>query len=90
MTRWRALNIAGAPTFVAPGATEDQIREISVPTVIVSGDDETHSPAQAERLHGLIAASELAPFQFPLNPTTEHREKLAQIFTEFIAKMESQ
>jgi hypothetical protein len=59
MTRWRALNIAGGRTFVAPGLTEDQIRGISVPAIIVPGDDAAHSVAVAERLHGLLAHSTL-------------------------------
>ncbi len=57
MRRWSTFFTEGAHLPVI-GATEAELAAINVPTVIVSGDDDIHTPQAAQNLHRLIAGSE--------------------------------
>ena len=57
MRRWSTFFTEGAHLPVI-GATEEELAAINVPTVIVSGDDDIHTPQAAQNLHRLIAGSE--------------------------------
>ena len=57
MRRWSTFFSEGAHLPVI-GATEAELSAIAIPTIIVSGDDDTHTPQAAQNLHRLIAGSE--------------------------------
>jgi hypothetical protein len=74
------------------GVTEDQLRSIKAPTIIIPGNDLTHSSTSAKVAHEMIEGSEL--YQLPRSdqnkpviPFTswEHLEpEIDRIFTEFM------
>ena len=97
MARWRSFFTADSPVI---GATEDELRGITAPAIIISGDDDIHLRAAADTLDHLLPRSNLHP---PLwssaeveamrqNPTPETRrsqgEKYAAIFGPFLAELE--
>ena len=71
MQRWRNFFTADKPVI---GATEAELKTISVPMVIIPGDDETHPRVVGENLHKILPHSELHP---PLW-STEEAERLRQ------------
>ncbi|MBI2886528.1 MAG: alpha/beta hydrolase [Chloroflexi bacterium] len=97
MRDWRAFFTAEAPVI---GATEEQLRRIAVPTVIVAGGDEIHPTQVAQRLHAFLPQSEYHP---PLwtpqereamagNPVAYAQataEKLAPILQDFLTRQEA-
>lgn len=94
MRDWRAFFTAEVPVI---GATEEELRRIKVPAVIIAGGDEVHPTAVAEKLHQFLPQSEYHP---PLwTPEERERmmetpgayqqataEKIAPIFLAFLAK----
>lgn len=70
MSEWRTFFTAEGPVI---GVTEQALRRIAVPAVIIAGNDEVHSRTAAEGLHRLLPQSELHP---PLW-SPEERERLA-------------
>jgi pimeloyl-ACP methyl ester carboxylesterase len=96
MTRWREFFTAGADLPVI-GATEADLRSITVPTSIVPGTDQTHPQAVGENLHRLLPDSELhyiytdaevaALADRPIEEVrNERQERVAPIFTAFLAR----
>ena len=71
MRRWRAFFTADKPVI---GATEEELRRITVPMVIIPGNDEVHPRAVGENLHHILPHSELHPPVF----STEEAESLRQ------------
>ena len=57
MSRWRTYFIEGSDLPVI-GATEERLKSIKVPTVIVAGDDDTHTLTAAQALHKLLPNSQ--------------------------------
>jgi pimeloyl-ACP methyl ester carboxylesterase len=95
MTRWREFFTGDDPVI---GATEQELRAIEAPAVIICGDDEVHPRPVAENLHRLMRPSEIHP---PLwtgeqvarmmhGPTSQTRdvqgEMLAAIFLPFLER----
>ena len=99
MSRWRTFFIEGADLPVI-GATEEQLKSIKVPTVIVSGDDDTHTLTAAQALYGLIPNSQFHDpvirrdewdrlQQGPQEVLAEIRaERAVPFFVEFLEKVE--
>jgi pimeloyl-ACP methyl ester carboxylesterase len=90
MTRWREFFWRSAHLPVI-GVSEEQLRSIDLPACIVPGNDEVHPLAVGENAHRLIAGSELhyvlAPGDAsPALSQEERQERLAEIFTGFLAR----
>ena len=99
MSRWRDFFTRGAELPVI-GATEEQLRAITVPVSIVPGHDAVHPQAVGEGLHGLIPTSELHLLYseeereaLPSSPTgqsmRDRQERLAGVFIHFLANARS-
>ncbi len=58
MSRWRSYFRTDSRVL---GVAEDDIRGITVPAAIVSGDDDTHLPVAAQALNELLVGSDLHP-----------------------------
>jgi pimeloyl-ACP methyl ester carboxylesterase len=94
MSRWREYFLQDADLPVI-GATEEQLRSISVPTCIIPGNDRTHSHRIGENAHRLIPNSELHDL-FPgdvdsdLVPPEEWQAKdaeMAEVFVKFLQRV---
>ena len=93
MSNWLALfeDLAHLPVM---GISEDQLRAIKVPTMIIPGNDLVHSSSSAKVAHEMIDGSELHQLPVtdqdePVIPFTawEHLEpEIAQTFTEFMSR----
>ncbi len=93
LTKWMSLFEAIA-YFPVMGLSEEQLRSIEVPTMIIPGNDLTHSSSSALAAHELIPGSELHELpvtdeDVPLIPFTEwgHLEaEIAETFIGFMAR----
>ena len=93
ISNWLALfeDVAHLPVM---GISEDQLRAIKVPTMIIPGNDLVHSSSSAKLAHEMIDGSELHQLPVtdqdePVIPFTawEHLEpEIAQTFTEFMSR----
>lgn len=91
MSNWKSL-FEEVAHFPVMGVTEDQLRAIKAPTMIIPGNDLTHSSNSAKVAHELIEGSELHQLPVtdqnePVIPFTkwEHLElEIAETFTEFM------
>lgn len=91
--RWQEIFVAGAqlPVF---GVTEDELRSIKVPTIIIPGNDNTHSSASGLVAHKLIPGSALHRLPItdqdvPLIPFPEwgrYEEEIARVFVDFMQR----
>ena len=76
------------------GVSEDQLRSIKAPTMIIPGNDLVHSSSSAKVAHEMIEGSELHQLPVtdqdePVIPFTawEYLEpEIAQTFTEFMSR----
>ena len=98
MRKWEQAFVENSGLAVA-GATEEQLKAIRVPTMIVAGDDELHLRAAGEALHRMVPHSE---FHEPVVPRDEWArlwtgppremarvlgERHAPIFLEFVRRV---
>ena len=93
ISNWLALfeDVAHLPVM---GISEDQLRAIKVPTMIIPGNDLVHSSSSAKVAHEMIDGSELHQLPVtdqdePVIPFTawEYLEpEIAQTFTEFMSR----
>src|SRR5208282_5966627 len=91
MTRWKAVFTAGAHHPVM-GVSEDELRSIKVPTLVIPGNDKTHSSASAMIAHRTIPGSELHRLPItdqdvPLISFPEwgaYEEEIARVFADFM------
>lgn len=100
MARWRTFFDEGAYKPVI-GATEDELRQIEVPAIIVPGNDDIHPRAVGEGLHRILPKSELASDLFTPEEVAQWMERgieayaaeraarLAGPFLDFLRRMES-
>ncbi len=58
LTRWMEIFVAGTHLPVM-GVTDDELRSIKVPTLVIPGNDNTHSSTSGLAAHRMIAGSEL-------------------------------
>jgi pimeloyl-ACP methyl ester carboxylesterase len=93
LTRWNDMFVAGAHHPVM-GVTAEQLRSIAVPTLVIPGNDNTHSSASGLTAHRLIPGSTLyrLPIEdqdVPLIPFPEwggYEEEIARVFAEFMKR----
>ena len=91
--RWNAIFEAGASLPVM-GVTEQELRSIKVPTLIIPGNDNTHSSASGLAAHNLIPGSELNRLPItdqdvPLIPFPEwspYEDEIARVFVDFMRR----
>ena len=98
MQRWRSFFTADKPVI---GATEDELKTIGVPMVIIPGDDDTHPQVVGENLHRILPHSKLhQPLwsqdeaerlrqQDPVKFQGIGHEQRASIFLAFLEKVEA-
>ena len=98
MQKWRSFFTADKPVI---GATEAELKTISVPLVIIPGDDDTHPRVVGENLHKILPHSELHPplwsrdeaerlrQQDPVKFREIGHEQRASIFLAFLEKVET-
>jgi pimeloyl-ACP methyl ester carboxylesterase len=92
-TRWNAIFEAGAGLPVM-GVTEQELRSIKVSTLIIPGNDNTHSSASGLVAHNLIPGSELHRLPItdqdvPLIPFPEwsaYEDEIARVFADFMQR----
>jgi pimeloyl-ACP methyl ester carboxylesterase len=93
LTRWNEIFAAGGK-YPVMGVTEDELKSIKVPTVILPGNDKTHSSASALFAHNAIPGSGLhrLPIEdqdVPLIPFPDwasHEAEIAKTFADFMAR----
>jgi pimeloyl-ACP methyl ester carboxylesterase len=93
MTRWRDLFVKGAHLPVM-GVSEAELRSIRVPTVIIPGNDKTHSSESGRACARLIPGSVLYELPIrdqdvPLIPFEEwarFEDEIARVFAEFMER----
>ena len=91
MSRWLAIFLQG-PRKPVLGMTEDAMRAIRVPTIVVPGNDKTHDAAGGRAAAALIPGSILYPLPIedqdvpvlPFSAWAEHEATLAQVFADFM------
>ncbi len=96
MNRLMELFIAGADTPVM-GISNDNVRSIKAPTVIIPGNDNTHSSESGRIAHEMIAGSEIHPLPIedqdvPLIPYEEwapYEAEITETFVEFMHRVEA-
>jgi pimeloyl-ACP methyl ester carboxylesterase len=92
--RWNEIFVAGAHHPVM-GVTERELQSIKVPTLIIPGNDNTHSSASGRTAHKLIPGSELHQLPItdqdvPLIPFPEwgaYEEEIARVFVDFMQRV---
>jgi pimeloyl-ACP methyl ester carboxylesterase len=92
LTKWRDVFVAGVHLPVM-GVTEAELRSLKVPTIVIPGNDNTHSSASGLAAHRLIAGSQLHELPItdqdvPLIPFAEwapYEDEIAGVFARFIA-----
>jgi len=97
MSNWQAQFVAGANLPVM-GVTEEELRSIAVPTVVIPGNDQTHSSQSGLIAHRLIPGSLLhqLPIQdqdVPLIPYPDwapYEDEIARVFIDLMRRVESQ
>jgi len=96
MTRWRDLFLEGAHLPVM-GVSEAELRSIRVPTIVIPGNDKTHSSESGRAAARLIPGSTLHELPIrdqdvPLIPFEEwapHEEEIARVFAGFMKRVVS-
>jgi len=92
-TRWKEIFEAGGK-YPVMGVTEQELQSIAVPTLIVPGNDQTHSSASGRTAHKLIPGSELHQLpitdqEVPLIPFPQwgaYEEEIARVFADFMQR----
>jgi pimeloyl-ACP methyl ester carboxylesterase len=92
-TRWKQVFEAGASLPVM-GVSEQELRSINIPTIIIPGNDNTHSSASGRVAHELIPGSELHQLPItdqdvPLIPYPQWREyedDVVRVFVDFMQR----
>jgi len=93
-TRWKEVFEAGGKHPVM-GVTEQELRSIKVPTMIIPGNDQTHSSASAAVAHKYIPGSEVHQLpikdqEVPLIPFPEwapYEQEIATTFVQFMQRV---
>lgn len=93
MTRWHDLFVKGAQLPVM-GVSEAELRSIRAPTIVIPGNDKTHSSESGRACARLIPGGVLHELPIrdqdvPLIPFEEwapYEEEIARVFAEFIRK----
>ncbi len=94
MTRWRDLFVKGAHLPVM-GVSEAELRSIRVPSIVIPGNDKTHSSESGRAAARLIPGSTLHELPIrdqdvPLIPFEDwapHEDEIARVFAEFMQRI---
>jgi pimeloyl-ACP methyl ester carboxylesterase len=94
MTRLRDLFVAGANLPVM-GVTEEELGAIRAPTMIIPGNDNTHSSESGRAAHRLIPGSEIHPLPvtdqdvplIPFDGWAEHEPEIVRTFADFMRRV---
>ncbi|HTV37576.1 MAG TPA: alpha/beta hydrolase [Xanthobacteraceae bacterium] len=92
-TRWKDIFEAGGK-YPVMGVTEQELQSIKVPTIIIPGNDQTHSSASGLTAQKLIPGSELHQLPMtdqnvPLIPWPEwsrYEDEIARVFVNFMQR----
>ena len=98
MRDWRIFFTSDKPVV---GATEQELRRIKVPTVMIAGGDDVHPTVVAQKLHQLLPQSEYHPplwtaqerellAQTPERFSVESAERVGAILLDFLARHRSE
>lgn len=76
------------------GVTDEQLRSIDVPTIVIPGNDKTHSSGSGRAAHRAIPGAELHELpvtdqDLPIIPFEEwapHEEEIARVFADFMRR----
>ena len=93
MTRWRNLFVEGSHLPVM-GVSEAELRSIRAPTVVIPGNDKTHSSESGRACARLIPGSVLHELPIrdqdvpliPFDQWAPYEEEIARVFSEFVAR----
>jgi pimeloyl-ACP methyl ester carboxylesterase len=93
LTRWMEIFLAGVNLPVM-GVTEEELRSIKVPTLVIPGNDKVHSSTSGLAAHRLIPGSTLHQLpvsdqDVPLIPFPEwsqYEPEIARVFAEFMKR----
>jgi pimeloyl-ACP methyl ester carboxylesterase len=93
LTRWNDI-FTGGGKYPVMGVTPEQLQSIKTPTIVIPGNDNTHSSAAGLTAHRLIAGSELhrLPIEdqdVPLIPFPEwgaYEPEIARVFADFMKR----
>lgn len=95
MTRWRDLFTAGAHHPVL-GVSDADLNSLKVPTIVIPGNDNTHSSASGRAAHKLIPGSVLhqLPIEdqdvalIPFPDWAPYEEEITRVFVDFMRGVE--
>jgi pimeloyl-ACP methyl ester carboxylesterase len=93
MSRWRDNFVAGAHLPVM-GVTEAELRSIRIPTIVIPGNDKTHSSQSGRAAARLIPGAVLHELPIadqdvaliPFEQWAPHEEEIARTFADFIKR----
>jgi len=93
LTRWKEIFVAGAHLPVM-GVTAEELASITVPTLIIPGNDKVHNSASGFAAHAHISGSTLhqlpiEDWDVPLIPFPEwgpYENEIARVFAEFMSR----
>ena len=93
LTRWNDIFVAGGH-YPVMGVSPEQLHAVKTPTLIIPGNDNTHSSASGLAAHRLIAGSTLHQLPIkdqdtPLIPFpqwSQYEPEIARVFAEFMAR----
>lgn len=94
MSRWRDQFVRGAG-FPVMGASEAELASIKVPTIVIPGNDKTHSSASGRTAHRLIPGSLLHELPItdqdvpliPFEGWAPYEEEIARVFADFMRQV---
>ena len=93
LTRWNEIFVAGGH-YPVMGVSPEQLGAVATPTIVIPGNDNTHSSVSGLAAHRLIAGSELHQLPItdqdvPLIPFPDwgrYEPEIARVFAEFMAR----
>ncbi len=93
LTRWNEIFVAGGH-YPVMGVSPEQLRAVKTPTIVIPGNDNTHSSTSGLAAHRLIAGSTL--HQLPIEDQdvpliafpewSAYEPEIARVFAEFMAR----
>ena len=94
LSRWRDLFVAGADLPVM-GVSEAELDGMDVPTIIIPGNDNTHSSESGRIAHRLIPGSELHELPvvdqdvalIPFEEWACHEDEITRVFVDFMRRV---
>lgn len=94
MSHWRDQFVRGA-NFPVMGASEADLASIKVPTIVIPGNDKTHSSASGRAAHRLIPGSILHELPItdqdvpliPFEGWAPYEEEIARVFADFMRQV---